>query len=147
MATPYSEVIEAFLAKVTDLDLPKFDDTARTSIVLGYMKAACTKFAGVCAMDLYDRDDILQIFHEDLDDEILDILAENMLVEWLKPKVLFSENLENCLNTKDFTQYSPANLLNQLRETLIFAKKEAKALINNYSFSHASPQELTHVRH
>lgn len=146
MATPYSKVINTFLAKVTDLDLPSFDDTTRTAIVLGYMTAACTRFARSCLANLYDRDDEEQLFRCDLDDEMIEIIAVNMLAEWLKPKVLFSENLENCLNTKDFQQYSPANLLNQLRETLAFVNKEARTLINNYSFAHAYPEDLTNVR-
>lgn len=137
MATPYSKVIEVFLNKITDMDLPKFDDITRDIIVVGYMKSACTKFAKVCEMDLYDRDDEIQEFHCDLDDEVIDIITENMLVEWLKPKVLFSDNLSNVLNTKDFSMYSPANMLKELRETLAYLKKNARALVNNYSFAHS----------
>lgn len=137
MATPYSDVIEVFLNKITDMDLPKFDDITRDTIVIGYMKSACTKFAKVCEVDLYDRDDELQEFSCDLDDEVIDIITENMLVEWLKPKVLFSDNLSNVLNTKDFSMYSPANLLKELRETLAYLKKNARALVNNYSFAHS----------
>ena len=137
MATPYSKVIEVFLNKITDMDLPKFDDITRDIIVIGYMKSACTKFAKVCEMDLYDRDDEILEFRCDLDDEVIDIITENMLVEWLKPKVLFSDNLSNVLNTKDFSMYSPANMLKELRETLAYLKKNARALVNNYSFAHS----------
>jgi hypothetical protein len=137
MATPYSDVIKVFLNKITDMDLPKFDDITRDVIVIGYMKSACTKFAKVCQVDLYDRDDELREFSCDLDDEVIDIITENMLVEWLKPKVLFSDNLSNVLNTKDFSMYSPANLLKELRETLSYLKKNARALVNNYSFAHS----------
>lgn len=137
MATPYSKVIEVFLNKITDMDLPKFDDITRDIIVIGYMKSACTKFAKVCEMDLYDRDDEIREFRCDLDDEVIDIITENMLVEWLKPKVLFSDNLSNVLNTKDFSMYSPANMLKELRETLAYLKKNARALVNNYSFAHS----------
>lgn len=135
--TSYSDVIEVFLNKVTDMDLPKFDDLTRDAILIGYMKSACTKFAKVCKADLYDRDDELQNFNSNLDDEVIDIITENMLVEWLKPKVLFTDNLSNVLNTKDFSMYSPANMLKELRETLTYLKKNAKGLINNYSFAHS----------
>ena len=101
------------------------------------MKSACTKFAKVCKIDLYDRDEDLKQFNQDLNDEIIEILSENMLVEWLKPKVLFTDNLSNVLNTKDFSMYSPANMLKELRETLSYLKKNARALINNYSFAHS----------
>jgi hypothetical protein len=137
MATPYSKVIEVFLNKITDMDLPKFDDITRDIVIIGYMKSACTKFVKVCEMDLYDRDDDIREFRCDLDDEVIDIITENMLVEWLKPKVLFSDNLSNILNTKDFSMYSPANMLKELRETLAYLKKNARALVNNYSFTHS----------
>lgn len=137
MATPYSDVIEVFLNKIEDMDLPKYEDTVKDAMVIAYMKSACTKFYKVCMVDLNDRDDVLKQFNNDLDDEIIDIISENMLVEWLKPKVLFSDNLHNVLNTKDYSQYSPANMLKELRETLAYLKKNAKALINNYSFSHS----------
>ena len=137
MATPYSDIIKVFLNKITDMDLPKFDDITKEAIIIGYMKSACTKFAKVCRVDLYDKDDELQIFNSELDDEIIDIITENMLVEWLKPKVLFTDNLSNVLNTKDFSQYSPANILKELRETLSYLKKNARALVNNYSFAHS----------
>jgi hypothetical protein len=65
-----------------------------------------------------------------------------MLVEWLKPKVLSTENLKNCLSTKDFSLFSPANLLKEMRETLTLCKNNARSLINNYSFSHADFNEL-----
>lgn len=137
MATPYSDIIEVFLNKITDMDLPKFDDITRNSVVIGYMKSACTKFDKVCEVDLSKRDDTLEQFVDNLDDEIIDIITENMLVEWLKPKVLFTDNLSNVLNTKDFSMYSPANMLKELRETLAYLKKNARALINNYSFAHS----------
>jgi len=135
--TSYSEIIEVFLNKITDMDLPRFDDLVRESIIINYMKSACTKFAKVCAVDLYDRNDVEKCFNSVLDDEIIDIITENMLVEWLKPKVLFTDNLSNILNTKDFSMYSPANMLKELRETLTYLKKSARGLINNYSFAHS----------
>lgn len=135
--TSYSEIIEVFLNKITDMDLPRFDDLVRESIIINYMKSACTKFAKVCEVDLYDRNDVEKCFNSVLDDEIIDIITENMLVEWLKPKVLFTDNLANVLNTKDFSMYSPANMLKELRETLAYLKKSARGLINNYSFAHS----------
>lgn len=142
MATPYSDVINAFLGKVTDYDLPKFADLEKDEIVFGFIKSACVKFKHACLVDLYDRDETLHEFKVDLDDEIIDILSELMLVEWLKPKVLSSENLKNCLSTKDYSVFSPANLLKESRETLKMCKDESAKLINNYSFTNADFTKL-----
>jgi hypothetical protein len=142
MATPYSDVINVFLGKVNDYDLPNFTDTQREEIVTGYLLSACRKFYKICLIDLTDRDDVAKQFNETLDDEVTDIVSELMMVEWLKPKVLSSENLKNCLSTKDYSMFSPANLLNSIRETYELCKKDAKSLINNYSFEHADFNEL-----
>lgn len=142
MATPYSEIIDTFIGKVTDYDLPKFTDVEKDEIVFGFMKSACTRFAKVCKVDLYDRDEDLKQFNQDLNDEIVEVLSEIMLVEWLKPKVLSSENLKNCLRTKDYSMFSPHDMLKQLKETLELLQKESKRLINNYSFTHADLTKL-----
>lgn len=142
MATPYSKIIETFVGKVSDYDLPKFTDIEKETIIVGFMISACTKFARICKVDLYDRDETLKQFNQNLDDEIIEIITETMLVEWIKPKVLSSENLKNCLSTKDYSLFSPANLLKELRVTLDSLKKESKRLINNYSFAHADLTKL-----
>lgn len=142
MATPYSDVIDVFLGKVNDYDLPKFTDTEKVDIVTGYLKSACRKFYKICVIDLTDRDDNLAQFNQTLDDEVIEILSELMMVEWLKPKMLSSENLKNCLSTKDYVLFSPANLLNAVRETYELCKKDTKSSINNYSFVHADFNEL-----
>lgn len=143
MATPYSEIYNVYLAKITDYDIPKFDDAENEEILKRHMVSACAKFNKVCLVDLTNRDDILAQFNDDLDDEIIDIITENMLVNWLQPKLLDSEKLHNCLSTKDFSLYSPANLLKEVRETFAMVKSNARTLVNNYSFSHANPEELT----
>lgn len=137
MATQYSSVYNSFLGKITDYDLPKFDELDREEILYGFMVSACVNFKKACVVDLYDREETLKQFNNDLDDEIIDILSELMIVEWLKPRILSTENLKNCLSTKDFSLFSPANLLKEMRETLSLCKANAKNLINNYSFTHA----------
>jgi len=143
MATPYSDVINSFLGKITDYELPKFLLTEKETIVYGYMFTSCSKFKRLCKVDLSDRDDTEKQFNEDLDDEIIDIITETMIVEWLKPKLYSLENLRNVLNTKDFTQFSPANLLDKIQATYKEAKLESKRMMNNYSHYHGKVDEIT----
>lgn len=141
MATPYSDIINAFLGKVNDYDLPKFTDTEREDIVTGYLLSACRKFYKKCVIDLTDRDNTLFQFNQTLDDEIIDILVELMVVEWLTPKMLSSENLKSNLAPSDYKILNTVSLTS-IRETYELCKKNAKSLINNYSFSHADFNEL-----
>jgi hypothetical protein len=82
MATPFSDVTNVFLGKITDYDLLKFDATDKDEIIYGYMKSACVNFNKVCVVDLSNRDESSKQFNVNLDDEIIDILSELMIVEW-----------------------------------------------------------------
>jgi len=141
MATKYSVVYEWFASKVTDYDLLLFTDEDRESIIKTYLMSACVKFSN-CKVDLFDRNETDNEFNQDLDDEILDILSENMLISWLQPKLNNIENFKNALSTKDFSLYSPANLLKETRETFKEIRLNAKKMIDNYSFRHADPMKL-----
>ena len=81
-------------------------------------------------------------FIETLDEDEIDILAELMIAEWLKPMMYDDELLESRLNTKDFTEYSPAKLIEQIRMVYSMNRKESKALINNYTFTHGDVGEV-----
>lgn len=135
MNTTYSEVYQWFLDKVTAYSLTMFDDTEKDEIVFGYMRSACAKFK-CCEVDLSDRDNDLQEFNTILSDEILDIISETMVVSWLQPKLNNEENLVNSLSTKDYSLYSPANLLSKITDVFKVAKKNSSTMISNYSFNH-----------
>ena len=75
-------------------------------------------------------------------DEVLDILTNGMVVQWLKPFLNRQENLENALSTRDFTVFSPANLLLRVRETYSNAKKDFENELREYSFSHNDLNKL-----
>lgn len=64
--------------------------------------------------------------------EIVDIVSTGMVAQWLQPYVYKSENLENILNTADYSVYSPAELLLRVREVYQMAQKEFKNMIKDY---------------
>jgi hypothetical protein len=116
----------------------------RERIMNIYLTAACRKAYRRCLkyVDLLDRDDEYQSFNIDLDDDLIDILAEYMVSEWLKPKLYSDELLESRLNTKDFTEFSGAKMVEQLRLLCSEAEQAANVGINNYSFSHGDIAEV-----
>ena len=70
--------------------------------------------------------------------EMLDIISETMVVAWLQPKLNNEENLANALSTKDYSVYSPANLLDKISNVYEIARKNSKKMIGNYSFEHGT---------
>lgn len=141
MALPYNIFTGAFLAKVTSYDLANMEEDMATDIIDGYMKAAIAAFKHVCKYDLsstaidVEREFDIEIADEDLD-ELVEIIATGMVVQWLKPFVNRQENLENVLNTRDFTTYSPAELLNRVGGAYSSARSEFINYIREYSYTH-----------
>src|SRR5574344_1790455 len=97
MATPYSDIYNVYLAKITDYDIPKFTDSENEEILKRHMVSACTKFNKVCKSNLMNRYEEQDKVNEDLEHEVIDNITENMLINWLQPEVLDSEKLQNCL--------------------------------------------------
>ena len=107
MSVSYDVFAGAFLSKVTEYTFIQLQDENRTAIVDGFLRRAITKFAKVCKYDISSYDDDNRVFNVDIpqDDleEIVDIVSEGMLEQWMKPYVYRQENLENILNSRDFT--------------------------------------------
>lgn len=146
MSTPYDSFVGAFLGKVTEYDFLSLDNNVRDIIVDGYMKRACSQFDKICLYDLSDRDDDARVFNAEIPadeiDEILDIVSEGMLVQWMKPYVFKQDNLVQLLNTRDFTAYSPAELLRQISSAYNSVNKRFVSMMREYSYNHGDLTEL-----
>lgn len=146
MSVPYDMFVGAFLGKVTEYDFINLDDYDRNNIVEGYMKRACSQFDKICKYDLSDRDDLIRQFNMDIPDdeidEILDIISEGMLVQWMKPYVFKQDNLVQLLNTRDFTAYSPAELFRQVSSAYNSVSKRFVGMMREYSYNHGDLTEL-----
>ena len=75
-------------------------------------------------------------------DEIVDIITEGMVAQWFKPYANNADNLENTLNTTDYSGYSPAEILNRVRTAYKEAETCFKNRGNNYSFEHGDLTDL-----
>lgn len=146
MSISYDLFTGAFLAKVTEYNLLDLDDYNRIKTVDGYLKRACTQFDKVCKYDLTNRDDVQRQFNivipNDEIDEIVDIVSEGMLVQWMKPYVYRQENLESVLNTRDFTTYSPAELLLRIGNAYAKVQKDYTNMVREYSYNHGDLSDL-----
>ena len=146
MLITYDDITNAFLSKITEFEFVNLPEEDRTNIIDGYMKRAITEFKNVCVYDLSSFDDTLRCFTVDIEegdvDEILDVLSEGMIVQWLKPYVYKQENLENVLNTADFSTYSPAELLYRIGNAYKQAKTDYTQMIRGYSYNHGDLSDL-----
>ena len=141
--TPYKAFIDTFLDKISDYKLLNYEDYLVDELAVGYMKRVCTKFDKICQADLSQQDDNEYAFLSDeIDDEIIDIVTDGMVVEWLRQYVNNSDNLEDILNTKDFTMYSSKNLLAEIKSLYQDEQKAFTNSMREYSYNHGDLSNL-----
>lgn len=147
MGVPYDSFAGAFLAKITEFELTALSSDAQLETVDGYMKRAISAFKKICKYDLTTTaNDTERTFDVEIGtdalDEIIDIVSEGMVVQWLKTYVYKQELLENVLNTRDFTSYSPAELLLRVGNAYKQAQKDYTQMIREYSFNNGNLADL-----
>lgn len=147
MSIPYDSFLGAFLSKISEYDFISLPDEDRNAIVDGYMKRAVAAFKKNCKYALSSNaDDESREFAVDIPetdaDELIDIISEGMVVQWLKPYVYKQELLENTLNTRDFTTYSPAELLHRVGEAYEKAQRDYTQAIREYSYNNGKLSDL-----
>ena len=140
MSISYDTIDRAFLNKITEYSLLDTECDVRQDIVDGYMRRAVVDFSKECVYDLSLRDDNAREFTDSFDDgdvdEIVEIISEGMVLQWMKPYLYHADNLQNVLNTRDYTLYSPAELTRQIRGAYESLRLSYKHRINEYSVYH-----------
>ena len=147
MGVPYDVFAGAFLAKISEYSFLSLAEEDRTAMVDGFMKRALSAFRKNCKYDLFTTgNDTTRTFSVDIPEadlpEIADIVSEGMVSQWLTPYVNKQENLENVLNTKDFTTYSPAELLMRVGNAYAKVQKDYTNMIREYSYNHGDLSDL-----
>lgn len=141
--TEYKYIFSEFKDKITDPDLLLLINDLQIETLKVLMSKAITRCNRICkTVDLSNRDDIILKFRVELPEEVVDIITEWMIVFWLKPYLNNTENLRNMLSTKDFSVFSPANLLEKISDRYELARKHARSLMNSYSYVIADMSEL-----
>jgi hypothetical protein len=137
MATPFSDVYAFFTSKISDYSFLKLTQIELEDNLENYLNSASVKFRR-CKKDLSDKDKANNQFNIDLSDEEKEILSTLMIVEYLSPKLVTSDLLQQQLGTKDYKLYSQANHIKEIRELRDLYKKEANQLMMDYSYLNGS---------
>lgn len=141
MATPFSEVYSRMLGKISDYSFLQLTQDEVEDTLYPYLKTSCVKFKK-CLKNLSDRDANAKLFSDDLTDEESEILAALMIVEYLSPKIVTSDLLQQSLSSKDYKIYSQANHIKEIKELRKMFKDEANTLLMSYSYTSVSLDEL-----
>lgn len=134
--TPYSAIYARFLSKIQDYSLLKeleLDQVYAESLMQSYLDSAIPHFIYI-SKDRLKRDDTTKTFNVELSEMEQEILAIYMVKEYLRPKIIRDETLEQRLGSKDYNTYSPAKLMEQIREIVKDLDSEASVMMTQYCY-------------
>lgn len=137
MGTSYLEIYDRFLQKITDFNLPQLDESEIQLICRGYMNSAIAKFKK-CQSDLSLRDDVLLCFDEELIDVEKEILALQMVCEWVEPQVNSTLLLSQMVGWKEDKFFAQSNQISALKALRDSAEERARTLRRDWSYQNSS---------
>lgn len=143
MGTKYEEIFDRYRARVRNYDFLDYDAITRLEYQKDLLALAVGDFEDICKQDLNNREDDILSFSVTLTNREKDILALGMVLHFVEPYVYNTDALQNALNTKDFSLYSPANLLEKMTELMEMTEKRLRREINLYSFRNNEISGLT----
>lgn len=133
MGTSYWKIFNIFLSKIIDFDLPKMSDDQLTSYCFVIFSSAMAKIKNF-DHDLSKRDDIIYSFDDELSDVECEIIACQMVVEWVERKTNTVQNIHMFVGTKDESMASQANHIRSLMELRDKQRATISTLIRDYKY-------------
>lgn len=133
MATPYSQIYSRFLAKISDYSFVSLTQEELEANLETFLNSAIVQFRR-CKKSLYLRDNVAKTFDEDLTDEEQEILSKFMVVEYLTPKLVTADLLQQTLSSRDFKLYSQANHIKEIRDLRNEMKNEVIKMMTEYTY-------------
>lgn len=138
MPTRFKEIYGRAVFKFTDYSFINACENIKEDVLQKYLLSAIVDFRHSCRMDLDDYDLEKEQFNVELDNEVIEILSLGIAFHWLSAQALNRQHLRNIIHNKDYTSYSPANLLKEIRTLRDEIEKEYRGKINVYSFRNGS---------
>lgn len=121
MATPYAKVFDSFLSKIEDTRYSTFSEPDLIADLTKLLNAGIVNFE-YPKINIFDKNDVGQIFNVDLSVFEVEIIGLLMKHEWLKREIYSTRTLEQMFSTSDFRLTSQAAHL----EALLKLEKETR---------------------
>lgn len=119
MATPFSEIYERALFKMKGHELFKLQNETASkediyAVLYMYLVSAQADFEDLCETDLTDINIENNQYNNDLSNKEIEILALGIRYHYFSYLASNDELFRNSLSAKDYSLYSPANLLKEV---------------------------------
>lgn len=133
MATNVDVIYERALSKMREYIFVDMDNEGVSGVLSILLKSSESEFERIYGKPFVRVDGQ---YNEDLSDEVIEILASGILCHWSTAYVADSDKWMNALGTKDFSVFSPGNLLKVTTATRDAFILEFHDKMNRYSFIH-----------
>ena len=140
--TNFSEIYEKAIYKFSAYDFLDKEAYMNEAVLEKYLESARIDVQKECGVDLSDKDNTSKVFNITISDEIQEILAVGIAFYWLSAKTLRSDLLKNVIYHKDYTTFSPANLLKEIQALRKEMKQEYKSKMREYAYHNSSLESL-----
>ena len=130
MATSVQDIYKRFLAQIGKDVIAELEQELAEELMLIYLEGAISMF-DICEKDLTIEN---SSFKEDLTLNEQYILADGMILYFLKPKINTEKMIDLIITTSDYNIKSPANLLDKLNTLYNDSFYKFRNRINRYSF-------------
>lgn len=141
MATPFTNVYGRFLSKISDFTFLNLTQEELEDSLESYLLTSVIKFRR-CKTNLSQRNSLTKEFNNDLTDEEQEILASLMTVEYLTPKLVTADLLQQSMSSRDYRMYSQANHIAEIRRLRNDLKVEAEKMMTDYSYFNNSLDDM-----
>ena len=115
MPTGFSSIYDRAVFKFTDYTFLTTAAEIKKDVLWRYLQSAIVDFAPCYSEGELTYDLEKEEFTDDLSEEVQEILALGIAYYWLSGQALTRSLLKNILHNKDYTSYSPANLLKEIQ--------------------------------
>lgn len=132
--TDFTVIYGKFLSKIEDYGYAQLSEEDAENHFRKYLSSAIVQFRGTCRKDLELVTE--SAFMEELDESEIEILSSWMVVSHIEGNMVTEENMRNFLNSRDYKQYSAANLLKILIDTRNTFKTDAQRMMVDYDLHH-----------
>ena len=134
MATSYEKLYENLLPKFRSYEIPLMSTEEVKDYLHDFLIPAISRFH-VCRKNLNNRDDVIQMFDDDLSDIEIEILSNYLLIEYVDSEYIRTPSLLKVqLPSSDFKVFSPANFLDKLMAMHKTYVSENETLLSRYAW-------------
>lgn len=137
MGTPFSDVYKRFLQKISDFQFLSLPEDDVEEILYGYLISAIVK-TRQCKSDLSRRNEEEKAFEDTLLDVEIEILALQMVCEWVEPQLNSVLYTRQFIGTKEEKFFAQANQMEKLKSLRDSAELRSRQLRRDYSYRNST---------